>query len=231
MRFLLLLLLLFALIIGPFLLFEQDFERFGNSITHGELARWPAAVALGGFLALDIFLPVPSSMVSTAAGALLGFAVGTAVIWTGMTAGCLLGYAIGARSSGLARRLVGAQGLERASRVATDYGDWGIVIARPVPVLAEASVILAGLVRTPFTRFILVAALSNLGIAAAYAAIGAFSMGLGSFLLTFAGAIAVPGLAMLGARMFERGAPGAEGTEETEVLRRGRRRRSEETEG
>ena len=199
-RWLILSLLLLTVIVGPFIAFEDDFERVGRQITNGEMARWPAAVALGGFLALDILLPVPSSMVSTAAGALLGFAAGTLVIWLGMTAGCLFGYALGTRSSALARRLVGVDGLARAARVAEAYGDWGLVISRPVPVLAEASVIAAGLIGASFPRFTILTTLSNLGIAAAYAAVGAFSMSAGSFLLTFLGAIGLPGFAMLGSR-------------------------------
>ena len=69
------------------------------------------------------------------------------------------------------------------------YGDWTILICRPVPVLAEASVIFAGLVGAPFARFFALTALSNLGIALGYAAFGAFSMRMDSFLLAFLGAL------------------------------------------
>ena len=200
MRWALLTLLLLVLILGPFIAFEDDFERMGAQITNGQMARWPAASALAAFLALDVFLPVPSSMVSTAAGAILGFAAGTATIWIGMTLGCVLGYAVGARAAGLAKRLVGAEGLRRASGVASSYGGWAIVVSRPVPVLAEASVILAGLVRAPLATFLVLTSAANLGIAMAYAAIGAFSMGTGSFLLTFLGALVLPGLAMLASK-------------------------------
>ena len=202
MRWLLLTTLLFALIIVPFLLFEAQFERLGAGIMHGDLAGWPAAAVVSGFLALDVILPVPSSMVSTAAGAVFGFARGTTVIWTGMMAGCLLGYLLGSRATAATRRFVGADGLDRAERVAAEYGDWALVVCRPVPVLAEASVVLAGLVHTPWPRFLTLTATSNLGIAIAYAAIGAFSMSVGSFLLTFLGAIALPGVTMLAARLW-----------------------------
>jgi membrane protein DedA with SNARE-associated domain len=121
-----------------------------------------------------------------------------------MTAGCILGYLLGSRATGAARRFVGAESLARAEGVAADYGNWAIVVCRPVPVLAEASVILAGLVRTPWRRFLLLTSASNLGIAAAYAAVGTFSMSAGSFLLTFAGALALPGLAMVAARLWLR---------------------------
>lgn len=198
----LVLVVLLAAILVPFVLFEPWFEALGQRIVAGGMPRGIAAVTVAGFLALDIFLPVPSSIVSTAAGALFGFTGGLLVIWIGMTAGCALGYAVGARAQGLARRMVGEDGLRRASAVADRYGQWGLAASRAVPVLAEASVILAGLVRAPFPRFLLITTAANLGIAAAYAAIGAFSMNVGSFLLTFAGALALPALAMLAARYF-----------------------------
>jgi uncharacterized membrane protein YdjX (TVP38/TMEM64 family) len=202
MRWALLLMLLLAAILVPFVLFESQFEALGARLVQGGMPQSVAAVAVAAFLALDVFLPVPSSLVSAAAGALFGFVRGLAVIWIGMTAGCVLGYAVGARSAGLARRMVGDDGLRRATHVADRYGDWGLIASRAVPVLAEASVILAGLVKAPFGRFMFLTTAANLGIAAAYAAIGAFSVGVGSFLLTFAGAMALPGAAMLAARLW-----------------------------
>ena len=152
-RWFLISVLLLALILVPFVMFGEQFDRLGGSMMRGDLAGWPAAALVSSFLALDIILPVPSSIVSTGAGALFGFARGTAVIWVGMMAGAILGYFLGARATGTTRRFVGTDSLARAERVASDYGDWAIVICRPVPVLAEASVILAGLMHMPWRRF------------------------------------------------------------------------------
>jgi membrane protein DedA with SNARE-associated domain len=150
-------------------------------------------------LAFDVFLPVPSSIVSTAAGVLLGLPVGAAVVWSGMMAGCLVGYAIGARSSNAARRLVGEDGIARAGQLVERYGDLTIVLCRPVPVLAEASVVFAGLVRAHYGRFVRLTAAANLGIAAGYTAVGAYSRRLDSysFLIAFLGALLLPGIFML----------------------------------
>ena len=76
-----------------------------------------------------------------------------------------------------------------------------MVVCRPVPVLAEASVIFAGVVRAPVWRFFATTSLANLGIAAGYAAIGAFSMRATSFLLAFAGAITFPAVGWVVARL------------------------------
>jgi uncharacterized membrane protein YdjX (TVP38/TMEM64 family) len=100
-------------VIVPFLLFGGAFTTFSEWLTRGTLpvrVLVPAVIAL---LALDVFLPVPSSLISAGAGALMGFWVGTLTIWLGMTAGCIIGYAVGARMARLARKFVGDADLRR----------------------------------------------------------------------------------------------------------------------
>jgi len=207
MRWFWLFLAVVALILVPFFLFERHFTDLAGRVVSGEIST-PAAVAIiGGLLGFDALLPVPSSLVSAAAGALLGFWSGTFVVWAGMTLSCAIAYAIGARSVTLTRRIVGDDGLERARRIASRYGDLAVVLCRPVPVLAEASVIFAGVVRVPPMRFLGVCALANLGVAAGYAAIGAFSMRMDSFLMAFGGAMALPALAWLASRLLLRASP------------------------
>jgi uncharacterized membrane protein YdjX (TVP38/TMEM64 family) len=204
MRWATLSLLLLALILIPFFIFEDQFNTLAAQVGRGDASTWYVAVAIFALLASDVVLPIPSSLISAAAGVLLGFWKGTAVIWFGMTGACLLGYVLGARASGFARRFVGDDGIARAERLAAQYGDVGFVVCRPVPVLAEASVIFAGLVRTPFRRFAQLVSWSNLGIAMGYAAVGAFSMRAESFLLAFAGALALPAAAWVVARLWFR---------------------------
>ncbi len=202
MRWAILWTVLIAVVLTPFFVFEAQFEQLATWLAQGNASGWATAGAIGGLLAFDVFLPVPSSIVSTGAGALLGFGAGVAVIWIGMTLGCLIAYAFGAYAAGSARRLVGADSLDRAAKVMDRHGSWAIVICRPIPVLAESSVVFAGLVRSPLGPFLWLTALADLGIAVGYAAVGAFSMRAGSFLWTFAGAIALPGLALLAGKLW-----------------------------
>ena len=199
MRWAVLWVILITIVLLPFVLFGEQFEAFGKQITQSDTSRWLVAGAVFSLLALDVFLPVPSSIVSTGAGVLLGFGVGTTVVWSGMMAGSLLGYAVGARGSGAARKLVGADGIARAADLVKRYGDLTIVLCRPVPVLAEASVVFAGLVRANYGRFLRLTVTSNLGIAAGYAAVGAYSRRLDtySFLIAFLGALLLPGIFIL----------------------------------
>ena len=202
MRWVILWILLIGMVLVPFFLFEQQFDAFAEYVTRSDTSRWLVASAVFSLLALDVFLPVPSSIVSTASGVLLGFTTGTAVVWGGMMAGSLLGYAVGSRGSGAARRLVGVDGIERAAQLVKRYGDLTIVLCRPVPVLAEASVVFAGVVRANYSRFLRLTATSNLGIAAGYAAVGAYSRRLDSysFLIAFLGALLLPGVFILVSR-------------------------------
>jgi uncharacterized membrane protein YdjX (TVP38/TMEM64 family) len=201
MRWAILWALLIGLVLLPFFLFEAQFNALAADMVRSSASRWLVAGGIVALLSLDVFLPVPSSIVSTAAGVLLGFWWGAAVVWVGMMGGCLIGYAFGSRGSGAAGRLVGTESLARASDLMTRYGDLTLVLCRPVPVLAEASVVFAGLVRSPFPRFARLTAYSNLGIALGYTAFGAFSMQIDSFLVAFVGALLLPGLAMLLSRL------------------------------
>jgi uncharacterized membrane protein YdjX (TVP38/TMEM64 family) len=204
-RLLALSLLLLLVILIPFGLWEEPITRWAEETARGDRPQSTVAAIVAGLLALDIVLPVPSSLVSTSAGLLLGVGTGTLVSWSGMTLGCLVGYALGQRMAQKpARRLVGEQEYETVSALMARYGDRTIAFCRAVPVLAEASVLLAGTFEMPFRRFALLTAVSNLGISGVYAAVGATSARLNSFLFAFLGAICLPLLAMLLARLVRR---------------------------
>lgn len=193
---------LLALILVPFVLFEPQFNALADRVVSGDVPAWYSAAAIAALLASDVFLPIPSSIVATAAGVVLGFVWGAVTVWAGMSAACLIGYAFGARAARAAERFVGEPGMARAATLAARYGDFALVLCRPVPVLAEASVIFAGIVGRPFGRFLNLTSSSNAGVALGYAAIGAWSMRLDSFLLAFLGAMLVPALAMLAGRLW-----------------------------
>lgn len=194
-----------AFIIVPFLIFEDAITAQAERILTPDLHPGLVGIFIGLLLAGDVVLPVPSSLVSASSGAFLGFAGGTLVCWIGMTLGCLFGHWIGSTGGTAAiRRLLGEEELEKASSLATRFG-WGmLVLMRAVPVLAEASTIAAGAAGLSLLRFTAVTALANLGIAAVYAAIGAYAYEANSFLLAFAGALAVPAVALLGYRYIPR---------------------------
>ena len=147
MRWAVLWVLLIGLVLLPFLLFEQQFDAFGEQITRSDASRWLVAAAVFSLLALDVFLPVPSSIVSTALGYRLVSYAGTLVVWGGMMAGAcwdMRSAGAGSASGEPWSASTGSRGRAAVKR----YGDLTIVLCRPVPVLAEASVVFAGLVRS-----------------------------------------------------------------------------------
>ena len=187
---------LVAAVLVPFLLFGGAFTAFGEWLTRGTLPTRVMVPAVIALLALDVFLPVPSSLVSAGAGALMGFWGGTLTIWLGMTAGCIVGYAVGARMTGRARHFIGEADLQRAAQLLDRHGIWALAACRAVPVLAEASVVFSGLARTRLRPFLLISSFSNLAIAATYSAVGHYALQVDSFLLAFLGAVTLPALGM-----------------------------------
>ncbi|MFN0172689.1 MAG: TVP38/TMEM64 family protein [Bryobacteraceae bacterium] len=194
-----------AVILVPFFVWESSIHGFTDGLNGRTGHPVAFGFVLGSLLALDIVLPVPSSIVSTLSGVSLGFWAGMAVNWIGMTAGCAAGYWIGAAMGRTAiRRIIDAGDLERMSRTWSRFGDWSVVLCRAVPVLAEASVFFAGIARHPFARFFTISTLANGGVAAVFAWMGAYSRDTGSFLAAFAGAVLLPGLGMFIGRQWSR---------------------------
>ena len=192
---------LLAAILVPFFLYETEITAWTEELLESERSQWTVAGLLGLLLASDVLLPVPSSLISTGCGYVLGAVIGTVVSWAGMTAGAAIGYLVGARPGKVvAANAVGDDGLDQARAAQERYGDWSIIVSRAVPVLAEASVIFAGVAGMPFRRFLILAATANLAISAAYATVGALSLATESFLIAFLGAMLLPGLLMLATR-------------------------------
>ena len=171
------LLLAVAVVLGvpilPFLWFGRAAESQITEWLHRSCDPGIAATLVIGLLAVDVLLPVPSSAVNVFAGKVLGFWAGTAVSWCGMTVGALLAFGL-VRILGrpLARWLATEEDLHRMEALARRYGVFLLILARPVPVFAEASVLLAGMMQLDWWRFLFAVGLSNLGIAVAYAAMG-----------------------------------------------------------
>lgn len=176
------------------------FQGFGaqNGVLQATPTSLIAGTVIGFLLSIDIVTPIPSSIVSTAGGYFLGFIGGTLISLTGMTISCLIGYWIGVKfGRPAALRFVDTKEISRFESLQKKYGDWIIIISRSVPLLAETSVLFAGIGRMKFSRFISMVTISNLGISMVYAAVGAYSAHINSFLLAFAAAIIFPGVMIL----------------------------------
>jgi uncharacterized membrane protein YdjX (TVP38/TMEM64 family) len=180
----------------PFLLFGERIDRLVEGWLTPPPARWLIFCLVVGVLAADIVLPVPSSLVSTLAGSELGIPLGTLASWIGMTAGAAIGFAL-ARALGrpLAQRPAGPEELARMERLSERFGPRVLVLFRALPILAEASVLLFGVTRLSWTRFLVPVALANLGIALAYSILGHYGRTEHMLVYVLAASIALPLLA------------------------------------
>jgi uncharacterized membrane protein YdjX (TVP38/TMEM64 family) len=187
-----------ALILVPFALWEEPINAWVARLLTPAAGRATLAALLVLLLTSDVLLPIPSSFVSAGAVSLLGPAQGSVTIIVGMTGSAWLGYALG-RFGGepLTRRLAGERELVRARNLMSRYGSWVLLLCRGVPVVAEASTLLAGVTRLSASRFALATGLGNVGLACAYAAIGLLQLSGGWALAApFAFGVAVPALAL-----------------------------------
>lgn len=163
--------LLLACVLVPFALWGEAFDRAAPAWLSAQDARlWLAALGIA-LLVADVVLPVPSSVI----GMLLCWGLGP--LWGGLAVatGCLLAFALGyalgrVLPEARLRRWIGAALWDRARASAQRQALWWIVAARPLPVLAELSALLAGVWRVPPLAAFAHAALSSCAVGALYGA-------------------------------------------------------------
>jgi len=161
----------------PFLLLGESFESQVEAFlkAQSEFSSWTHCLLVIGALAIDIFLPIPSSAISTYAGGVLGTGLATVASWIGMTLGSVIGFGL-ARMMGrpFAVRLAGADDVERIEQFAQRFGPLALVLTRALPILAEACVLLMGATQLSWRRFLPAVVLCNLVISLTYSACGEY---------------------------------------------------------
>lgn len=198
----------------PFVLLGDRFEAWlGRMAEHppSSPATFAVVVAL---LATDIFLPIPSSVISTLSGWQLGWWLGTLATWAGMNLGAAFGFGLAKRfGQGFARWFSRDDDLDHMHGLIDRFGPSVLMITRAMPVFAEASVLIAGIHALSWRRFWLAVVPSNLGIAVAYAAFGDYAERHQWLPMALAVAVGVPVLlAVVGGRFLTRWIPDRSGS-------------------
>ena len=153
------------------------------------------AAPLGvGLLVADVLLPVPSSLVMVAHGALFGAALGALLSFIGTLGAGVFAFALGRRGGPLLERLVPPEERARANRLLDRWGDMAVVATRPVPVLAEALAILAGASPMSWARMTVATAAGALPACVLYAVAGAAAATFDSTIWIFALVLALSGV-------------------------------------
>ena len=193
-----------VILVGLSLLSIVPFLLFGSSL-EAKVQEWltPESDPLGfgtlttALLVVDIFLPIPSSVLGTLLGSRLGWVSGGLLCWVGLTLGTIAGY-LTSRGFGvpIVNKFCNPQDVEMARVLVQRYGAIALVMTRGIPVLGEVMIFVAGLYRLEWWRFILPVAAANLGLSLSYAVLGQLAQAHGwlSFALTLAAALPVVAL-------------------------------------
>lgn len=162
-----------------------------------------AAILGVSLLIADVLLPVPSSLVMVAHGALFGVVTGTFLSLLGSMGAALFGFAIGRRGGTLLARILTAEERARADQMLARWGALAVVVTRPIPLLAETVAIMAGASRLGWGRMALAAFIGSLAPALLYALTGAAVANFQSTSLMFGVVLLVTGSFWLVGRLLE----------------------------
>jgi len=166
------------------------------------------AGAIGtALLIADVVLPVPSSVIMVAQGALFGVMGGTALSLVGAVGAAMAGYALGRYAGTPLLRSVCSQAEHaRADRLVHRWGTLAVAASRPMPLLAETVAVAAGASSLGVVRTLVAAAAGAVPGAVLYAVAGAAGVSAPNGLLVFGAVLAAAavlwliGRRVLGAR-------------------------------
>ncbi len=172
-----------------------------SSLQRGDML---AALLGVGLLVVDSVLPVPSSLVMIAHGALFGVVIGTLLSLVGRLGFAVVGFAIGRRGGRLLTRLVSPAEHARADALLQRWGLLAIVLTRPVPLLAETAAVLAGASRLAWGPFAFAALVGSLPEALLYALAGSVAATFHNAALVFVFVLVVAAAFWVALRKYER---------------------------
>lgn len=174
-RLLLIVLAVICVPIFPLLLLGFSFEDRVSAFVHGaDLSATGRFWVIVGVLASDIFLPVPSSAVSTWAGGVMGLLPATLAASIGTTLGAMIGFALARAFGDRFANWRAGRDLDRAGVLSRRLGPPALLVTRALPILAEACVLLVGVGGLPWRRFLPPVVAGNVLVCFAYAACGRY---------------------------------------------------------
>jgi len=171
-------LILAVLVLGPFVLWGDQFaERFDVEKTNTwlmELGRAWAWLGGIGLLLSDLVLPIPGTVVMSALGYVYGPWLGGIFAVTGsMLSGILAYWLCWKLGRPAAEWIAGKEDLARGEALfGGKAGGWMVALSRWLPIMPEVIACLAGLVRMPCRRFLMALGCGSLPLGFTFATIG-----------------------------------------------------------
>ncbi|MCH8309006.1 MAG: TVP38/TMEM64 family protein [Chloroflexi bacterium] len=185
-RYWLIVAILIAAFLSAFLVVEQLHPAL---LTDPNTVMKPGSIGAAfagiGLLWLDVALPVPSSLIMIANGALFGIFLGSVLSLIGGTGAAVIAFYIGRRGGPLLKRFVPAAEYDRANRFLDEWGVLAIIVTRPVPLLAETTAIMAGSSNMGLIRVFVASIAGLLPVSLLYAVAGATAASFGNAALSF----------------------------------------------
>src|SRR5687768_8312447 len=197
MRSIALIAIVAAFVIGSKLLIENllgfSFEPWARSWMAD--AGVSGAAAVIGLLAVDIFIPVPSSIIMVLSGAAFGVVWGSVLAFVGSIGGEWLGFELARKyGTSLSSRFIGDETeRRRLNDLLVTHGAAAIAVTRALPVVMETMSIVAGLSAMRRRTFLIASAIGTAPIVVVYAYAGAMSRETGSLVPAIVIVIAVAG--------------------------------------
>ncbi len=186
-----------AAILVPFAIWDSALENISREALQQTSATQRGLVVVG-LLTADVLLPIPSSLVMIGAAIILPPVAAILSCFAGLMLGCGLGYGLGRwLGEPLLARMAGSERRAALSAWFARHGVAIVAVCRPIPMLAELSIVMAGTARAPLLRFLFTCAAANAAVAAVYVALGSKVSDTWTFLAAFAASCLVPALVWL----------------------------------
>ncbi len=129
-------------------------------------------------LAADTFLPTPSTIVLIADGYLFGPWAGTLIAVCGLMLGNALGFMLARYGSQWLAKKFPLDQRGSTEQFMQKWGRLALAISRPIPVLAESVLLLAGSTQMSFTQAMLSCLLGTIPFALTYVLVGHYALSL-----------------------------------------------------
>jgi uncharacterized membrane protein YdjX (TVP38/TMEM64 family) len=148
-------------------------------------------------LAADIFIPVPSTVVVVILAQTLGPIPAVVAGTVGISLGCLGGYVVGRLGRKRSLRLVDEASSDRLPNwLRGTSGIHLLALLRPVPIIGESSVVVAGLLGLKARDVLVATTLANLALVTAYVTLTAWADVWGGFVAAVLASWSLPAIAI-----------------------------------
>ena len=168
--------ILALLVLIPFLIWGDFFASlFTWEGSRGWLQNWGTLAWAAGILllVLDLFLPLPNTLVIAALGWKYGVFLGGLIGAFGSMLSGLLAYGLSRKlGRGVARRMISEAEMDRGERLFRRSGGWIVALSRWLPMMPEIIACSAGLARMPLRNFVLALGCGSVPLGFVFAAIG-----------------------------------------------------------